>query len=77
VVRWRQAVELATTGDEIGKLVAIARSRTEKAFRVERAGILLAYQANPSFFTTGQKLASSGRWPTAHLRRLTTARDLA
>ena len=56
MARWRQAVELAMTDDEIGKLTAIARSRTEAASRVERAGMLLAYRDDPSFFAVGQKL---------------------
>jgi transposase len=51
---WRQAVELAMTGDEIEKLAAIARSRSEAARRVERARMLLAYREKPSFFAVGQ-----------------------
>jgi hypothetical protein len=34
---WRQAVELAMTDEEIEKLAAIARSRSEAARPVERA----------------------------------------
>jgi transposase len=56
MAQWRQAIELAMTDDEIGKLTAIARSRSETASRVERAGMLLAYRDNPSFFAVGQKL---------------------
>ena len=51
---WRQAVELAMTDDEIEKLAAIARSRSEAARRVERARMLLAYREKPSFFAVGQ-----------------------
>ena len=56
MARWRQAVELAMTDEEIGKLAAIARSRSEAARRVERAQILLAYREKPSFFGVGQRL---------------------
>ena len=56
MARWRQAVELAMTDEEIGTLAAIARSRSEAARRVERAQILLAYREKPSFFGVGQRL---------------------
>ena len=56
MARWRQAVELAMTDEETGKLTVISRSRTEPASRVERAQMLLAYRENPSFFLVGQKL---------------------
>jgi len=56
MARWRQAVELAMTDEEIGKLAAIARSRSEAARRVERAQILLAYREKASFFGVGQRL---------------------
>ena len=56
MARWRQAVELAMTDEEIGKLTAISRSRTEPASRVDRARMLLAYRENPSFFLVGRKL---------------------
>jgi ABC transporter substrate binding protein len=67
----RQAVELAMTDEEIGRLGAIARSRSEAARRVQRAQILLACREKPSFFGVRQRLAlhhrrsnavSSGRW---------------
>ena len=56
MARWRQAVELAMTDEEIERLVAGSRSRTEAASRVERAQILLAYRENPSFFAVGKRL---------------------
>src|SRR5580658_4775543 len=56
MARWRQAVELAMTDEEIGKLTVISRSRTEPASRVERAQMLLAYGENPSFFLVGRQL---------------------
>ena len=56
MARWRQAVELAMTGEEIETLTALSRSRTEPASRVSRAAILLAYREDPSFFEVGQRL---------------------
>src|SRR5437660_3406889 len=53
---WRQAVELAMTGDEIQALTALSRSRTEPASRVSRAQMLLAYLENPSFCAVGRML---------------------
>jgi len=56
MARWRQAIELAMTDEEIARLAAISRSRTERGSRVERARMLLAYRENPSFFAVGQSL---------------------
>ena len=56
MARWRHAVELAMTGDEVAGLVAISRSRTEPASRVERAEMLLGYRDKLSFFAIGRKL---------------------
>jgi transposase len=53
---WRHAVELAMTNEEVASLVAISRSRTEPASRVERAQMLLGYRENLSFFAIGQSL---------------------
>src|ERR1700730_1788453 len=53
---WRQAVEVAMTEEGVGRLMAISRSRTEPASRVERAQMLLAYREKPSFFAVGQRL---------------------
>ena len=53
---WRRAVELAMTEDEIERLSALSRSRTEPASRVSRAQMLLAYRENPSFCAVGQRV---------------------
>jgi hypothetical protein len=37
------------TDEEIERLTALSRSRTEPAGRVSRAQMLLAYRENPSF----------------------------
>ena len=69
---WRQALEVAMTDEDVARLTALSRSRTEPASRVQRAQMLLAYRENPSFFAVGQRVgciirrsnaASSGRWP--------------
>ena len=41
---WRRVVELAMTCEEIERLTALSRSRTELASRVSRAQMLLAYR---------------------------------
>ena len=51
---WRRVVELAMTCEEIERLTALSRSRTEPASRVSRAQMLLAYRENPSFCAVGQ-----------------------
>src|SRR6201981_755570 len=53
---WRQAIELSIGAEDVARLGAIARSRTEPASRVERAQILLAYWDDPSFFAVGRAL---------------------
>src|SRR5258708_38798554 len=53
---WRQALEVVMTDEEVARLMALSRSRTEPASRVERAQMLLAYRENPSFFAVGQRL---------------------
>jgi transposase len=53
---WRHAVELAMTDEEIGRLMAISRSRTEAASRVTRAQMLLMYRESWSFFAIGRRL---------------------
>jgi transposase len=53
---WRQALEVVMRDEEVARLVALSRSRTEPASRVERARMLLAYRENPSFFAVGKRL---------------------
>jgi len=53
---WRQAFELAFSEEDVRKLNAVARSRTEAASRVERARMLLAYREDPSFYAVGRAL---------------------
>jgi hypothetical protein len=46
-----------TIGEEdVTKLMAMTRSRTEPASRVERARMLLAYRDDPSFLAVGRLL---------------------
>src|SRR5271166_1085642 len=52
----RRAIELSIGGEDLARLVSIARSRTEPASRVERARMLLAYREDPSFFAVGRAL---------------------
>jgi len=52
----RRVVELLIGGDDLARLEAIARSRTEPAIRVERARMLLAYRADPSSTAVGQRV---------------------
>ena len=53
---WRQVLELTIEDEDLSRLMAIARSRLEPASRVERAQMLLAYRADPSFFAVGRAL---------------------
>jgi len=53
---WRQALEVVMRDEEVARLIALSRSRTEPASRVERAQMLLAYRENPSFFAVGKRL---------------------
>ena len=52
----RRAMELALSEEDVARLTAVARSRTEPASRVERARILLAYRQDASFFAVGRDL---------------------
>src|SRR6202165_4396260 len=52
---WRQALEVVMTDEDVARLTALSRSRTEPASRVQRAQMLLAYHENRSFFAVGQR----------------------
>jgi transposase len=52
----RQVFELAIEEEDLSRLRAIARSRTEPASRVERAQMLLAYRDNSSCFAVSRAL---------------------
>src|SRR5271169_6631038 len=56
VSAWRQVFELAIEEEDLLRLRAIARSRTEPASRVVRAQMLLAYRDNSSCFAVGRAL---------------------
>src|SRR5215831_8803279 len=53
---WRQAIELALSEEEVTRLTAVTRSRTEPASRVERARMLLAYREDGSFFAVARAI---------------------
>lgn len=53
---WRRTIELALSEEDVSRLTAIARSRTEPASRVERARMLLAYREDGSFFAVARAI---------------------
>jgi transposase len=56
VSAWRQVFELAIEEEDLSRLRAVSRSRTEPASRVERAQMLLAYRDNSSCFAVSRAL---------------------
>jgi len=52
----RRVIEIAIGDEDLIRLEAIARSRTQPASRVERARILLAYRADPSAYAVGEAI---------------------
>ena len=56
MARWRQAIELAMSPEEIENLTTLSRSRSEPARRVQRARMLLAYREMLSFYAVGRSL---------------------
>jgi transposase len=52
----RRVIEIAIGDEDLIRLEAIARWRTQPASRVERARILLAYRADPSAYAVGEAI---------------------
>src|ERR1700758_464941 len=73
----RLVVELTIGDEDVTKLLAIARSRTEPASRVERARMLLAYRDDPSFFAVGRLLSVHHQTVQRCIERATAFGSLA
>jgi hypothetical protein len=73
----RRVVELSIGSDDLARLESIARSRREPAIRVERARILLAYQANPSSVAVGERVSVMRLAVRCCVRRAERVRVLA
>jgi hypothetical protein len=54
---WRQALEVVMTDEDVARLLAVSRSRTEPASRVQRAQMLLAYRETRRFLPSDSGLA--------------------
>ena len=54
MVAARRIIALSVDADERRALIEVARSRTEPANRVERAGIILAYLGEPSAYAVAR-----------------------
>ncbi len=52
----RRVIEISIGDEDLARLEALSRSRTEPACRVERARILLAYRADPSAYAVGEAI---------------------
>jgi transposase len=65
----RRVIEFAIEPDELARLEALARSRTEPASRVERARIVLAYRADPSSTAVGARIGVTHQTVQRCLRR--------
>jgi len=65
----RRVIEITMGEDDLSRLEAIARSRTEPACRVERARILLAYRDDPSAYAVGEAIGVTHQTVQRCLRR--------
>src|SRR5712672_3201147 len=69
MVAARRIIVLSVDADERRALVEVARSRTEPANRVERAGIMLAYLDEPSAYAVARAMGVSQQTVTRCLQR--------
>lgn len=65
----RRVVGLAIEKEDLSRLTAIARSRTEPASRVQRARMLLAYRETPSCYAVGRAIGVTHQTVERCLRR--------
>jgi transposase len=65
----RRVIELLVGADDLARLEAMSRSRTEPASRVERARILLAYGSDPSSTAVGERIGVTHHTVQRCLRR--------
>ena len=65
----RRVIDLAVGADDLARLEAMSRSRTEPASRVERARILLAYRSDPSSTAVGERIGVTHHTVQRCLRR--------
>jgi transposase len=69
MVAARRIIALSVDADQRRMLAEIARSRTEPANRVERAGLILAYLDEPSAYAVARAMRVSQQTVTRCLRR--------
>src|ERR1700746_1540188 len=69
MVAARRIIALSVDADERRALLGVARSRTEPANRIERAGIILAYLDEPSAYAVARAMGVSQQTVTRCLQR--------
>src|ERR1700760_2978147 len=69
MVAARRIIALSVDADERRALFGVARSRTEPANRIERAGIILAYLDEPSAYAVARAIGVSQQTVTRCLQR--------